>query len=102
MLPRSLFVHNIQRLGEHPVSGGGFADIWRGLLPSPYTASTILMNVQRLGIYHEQVVALKVLRVFAVDGVLATLRKVSDRFLAHAFSKLCSRSSVKRPWFGVN
>jgi hypothetical protein len=63
---------------------------------------SILMNVQRLGIYHEQVVALKVLRVFAVDGVLAELRKVSDRFLAHAFSKLCSRSSVKRPWFGVN
>jgi hypothetical protein len=30
LLPSSLFVWDIQRIGDYPVSGGGFADIWKG------------------------------------------------------------------------
>lgn len=31
MLPNSLFVSAIQLIGDHAVSGGGHADVWKGV-----------------------------------------------------------------------
>jgi len=56
-LPNSLFVDNIQRDGSNAVSGGGCADIWKGK-------------------HYDQVVALKVLRVFTTSTIHHKLQRV--------------------------
>ncbi|KAF9022764.1 kinase-like protein [Hymenopellis radicata] len=58
IVPDSFFCHDIQREGAHAVSGGGFADIWKGIRA-----------------HDRKVVCLKVLRIFefaeARDTIIA-------------------------------
>lgn len=49
-------IHDLQKLGSHPVGGGGFADIWQGEL---------------LG----RTVALKVLRLFGQTDITEQIRQ---------------------------
>lgn len=30
ILPDNLFIHAIKKVGDNPVAGGGFADVWKG------------------------------------------------------------------------
>ena len=32
MYPQCLQIENVQQIGEHPVAGGGFGDVWKGRL----------------------------------------------------------------------
>lgn len=41
-LPRGLLVTGVQRIGAHPVAGGGFADVWQGVLRGAPVALKVL------------------------------------------------------------
>ncbi|KIK64855.1 hypothetical protein GYMLUDRAFT_143969, partial [Collybiopsis luxurians FD-317 M1] len=45
ILPSSLFVQDLQRIGQNPIRGGGFADIWRGTMGSN---QSVCLKVLRL------------------------------------------------------
>ena len=51
IFPDRLFIQIARKVGDNPVAGGGFADVWRGLIESK--------NIR---------VAMKALRIFGVDG----------------------------------
>ncbi len=74
-LPNSLFISGVHRIGDNPIGGGGFADIWQGTTDD------------KAGI-----VALKVLRIFdgsqRVESVLKVCHPSSFRLMA------CSRIST--------
>lgn len=57
VLPSCLYVTGVQKTGDHPVSGGGYADVWRGQ-------------------FGETPVALKVLRFFGSQSDLDKVQKV--------------------------
>ncbi|KAJ8077692.1 Rho guanine nucleotide exchange factor [Marasmius tenuissimus] len=50
LYPKCLTLRNVEKLGEHPVAGGGFGDVWKGKVA-------------------DQTVCLKVVRVFAASDV---------------------------------
>ncbi|KAG7089824.1 hypothetical protein E1B28_011472 [Marasmius oreades] len=50
LYPECLMIHNVRKIGEHPVGGGGFGDVWEGVLDSSEGSP--------------QKVCLKVIRVF--------------------------------------
>ncbi|KAF9033967.1 kinase-like protein [Hymenopellis radicata] len=52
LVPTSFFCRNVKREGDHPIWGGGFADIWKGSMAVDDTAN------------FSKVVCLKVLRFF--------------------------------------
>lgn len=56
-LPRILILNNIRRISSNPVCGGGFADVWKGMKS-------------------EEVVALKVLRIYGQDAASKQTRQV--------------------------
>ena len=56
--PSTLFVRGVERIGKNAVTGGGFADIWRGKIDN-------------------KIVALKVLRIFDWSADQSKLFKVS-------------------------
>ncbi|KAF9257434.1 kinase-like protein [Marasmius fiardii PR-910] len=56
LCPQCLMVKNVKRLGDFPVSGGGFGDVWKG----------------KIG---EQVVCLKVVKVYLVSDVQQLLQE---------------------------
>lgn len=56
-MPRSLFVHDAERTSSSPISGGGFADVYKGKL-------------------HGNPIALKVLRIFGSELRQASLHQV--------------------------
>jgi len=43
MLPSSLFIDEVQRIGQHPVSGGGSSDIWKG---TQYTVPIAILQLR--------------------------------------------------------
>ncbi|KAL0573288.1 hypothetical protein V5O48_008671 [Marasmius crinis-equi] len=50
LCPKCLVIKNVKKLGEHPVGGGGFGDVWKGKIDG-------------------QVVCLKVVKVYLVSDV---------------------------------
>lgn len=85
ILPTSFFVHDIERIGDHPVSGGGFADIYQGQIYRPSRDSHRKLT-PKLGLYRNQTVALKVLRVFTTDNMREKLQHVGSQPVSrHAY-----------------
>ncbi|SJL10564.1 uncharacterized protein ARMOST_13951 [Armillaria ostoyae] len=80
ILPSSLICQEAIREGTHPVSGGGFADIWKGRL-------------------HENPVCLKVLRVFIAEQAR---EKLIRDFCQEAFVWKLLRHPNVLPFLGVN
>lgn len=66
ILPRSIFMTGISRIGDNPVHGGGFADVWKGELNGKF-------------------LALKVLRIFSL---------LDSQKLQKVCSSRCSRISI--------
>ncbi len=82
ILPEQLMVRGVERLGDHAVAWGGFADIWKGTVKA-------------------ELVALKVLRLYgqpeaqkAMISVCTSLPRIEMVCLIR------SRHSAKRNWFG--
>ncbi|KAJ6579471.1 kinase-like domain-containing protein, partial [Mycena vulgaris] len=63
-LPSSMFIHGVTRCGDHPISGGGFSDVYQAL-------------------YKGETVALKAIRTFHRGSILRRLR-----------SKLCQEAHI--------
>ncbi|KIK53350.1 hypothetical protein GYMLUDRAFT_179106, partial [Collybiopsis luxurians FD-317 M1] len=48
ILPLSLIIRDIKREGQNPVAGGGFADIWRGILnEKPVCLKVLRLTLER-------------------------------------------------------
>ncbi|KAH8110411.1 kinase-like protein [Phellopilus nigrolimitatus] len=43
-LPKFLFLSNIKRVGKNPITGGGFADVWKGSMGGNLVALKVLRN----------------------------------------------------------
>ncbi|KAG7090171.1 hypothetical protein E1B28_011778 [Marasmius oreades] len=56
LCPQCLTINNVKKLGEHPVGGGGFGDVWKGMIG-------------------EQVVCLKVVKVYLASDVQQLLQE---------------------------
>ncbi|KAK1230422.1 Rho guanine nucleotide exchange factor [Marasmius sp. AFHP31] len=56
MFPRCLRINNVERLGSHPVAGGGFGDVWKGKIAG-------------------ETVCLKVVKVYLASDVEQLLRE---------------------------
>ncbi|KAF9022754.1 hypothetical protein BDZ89DRAFT_956290 [Hymenopellis radicata] len=84
MLPSSFFCRNVRRVGTHPVSGGGFADIWKGSIAG-------------------KTVCVKVLRFFSANATGQNLVKVTlkDCFQEAVVWKQLKHPNVL-PFLGVN
>ncbi|KAK1223868.1 Rho guanine nucleotide exchange factor [Marasmius sp. AFHP31] len=57
MYPECLTIKNVEKLGEHPVAGGGFGDVWKGRVA-------------------EQTVCLKIVRVFNASDLQRLVKAV--------------------------
>ncbi|KAL0057350.1 hypothetical protein AAF712_016016, partial [Marasmius tenuissimus] len=56
MYPECLTIKNVEKLGEHPVAGGGFGDVWKGRVA-------------------DQTVCLKIVRVFGASDLQQLLKE---------------------------
>ncbi|KAL0059790.1 hypothetical protein AAF712_013431 [Marasmius tenuissimus] len=56
MCPKCLKINNVERLGSHPVAGGGFGDVWKG----------------KIG---DEIVGLKVVRAFQLSDVQRLIKE---------------------------
>ncbi|KAL0580878.1 Rho guanine nucleotide exchange factor [Marasmius crinis-equi] len=56
MYPKCLKINNVERLGSHPVGGGGFGDVWKGRIA-------------------DEIVCLKVVKVYLVSDVQQLLKE---------------------------
>ena len=77
LCPSCLTIQGVARLGEHPVDGGGFGDIWKG----------------RLEGVDDQLVCLKVVKVYLMKDIKRLLKvrstdRNSCRFEALTFAPL--------------
>jgi hypothetical protein len=80
VLPNSFVLRGVTKSTEHPVSGGGFADIYQGS-------------------YKGREVALKVLRVFVTEENRKRIHRVSHNDL-HSTPNLFFRKSLMKHSFG--
>ncbi|KAG7091121.1 hypothetical protein E1B28_010175 [Marasmius oreades] len=64
--PRCLVIENVRQVGDHPVAGGGFGDVWRGYFDGPHS--------------QPRLVCLKVLRTFESTDV----ERMSEQYTREA------------------
>ncbi len=82
ILPDQLLLHGVEKLGEHAVAWGGFADIWKGTV-------------------NGELVALKVLRLYGQPEEQKALINVCTSIsCAESLGLIRSRHSAKRHWCG--
>ncbi|KAL0569037.1 hypothetical protein V5O48_012933 [Marasmius crinis-equi] len=78
LCPNCLAIKNVKKLGEHPVGGGGFGDVWRG----------------KIG---DQVVCLKVVKVYLVSDV----KKLMTEYMREAIVWQQLRHPNLLPFMGM-
>ncbi|KIK64864.1 hypothetical protein GYMLUDRAFT_258825 [Collybiopsis luxurians FD-317 M1] len=67
ILPSSLFIKELQRDGQNPIGGGGFADIWRGIAGSN---QSICLKVLRLILEPDEDVREKIRKQFCNEALV--------------------------------
>ncbi|KIK64865.1 hypothetical protein GYMLUDRAFT_258826, partial [Collybiopsis luxurians FD-317 M1] len=67
ILPSSLFVQDLQRIGQNPIRGGGFADIWRGTTGSN---QSVCLKVLRLILEPDEDVREKIRKQFCNEALV--------------------------------
>ncbi|KAF9067334.1 kinase-like domain-containing protein [Rhodocollybia butyracea] len=65
-LPSSLVIYDVQRKGQRPVGGGGFADIWEGILGN----QKVCLKVLRLLVEPDEQVREKTRRRFCNEAII--------------------------------
>ncbi|KAJ3862367.1 hypothetical protein EV359DRAFT_10643, partial [Lentinula novae-zelandiae] len=66
ILPSSMILQEIEREGQNPVGGGGFADIWRGAVNN----QSVCLKVLRLVIEPDEEVRQRIRRQFCNEALL--------------------------------
>ncbi|KAF9263004.1 kinase-like protein [Marasmius fiardii PR-910] len=46
--PRCLILQNVRKIGEHPVGGGGFGDVWKGTIGDSETVRVVCLKVVKI------------------------------------------------------
>ncbi|KAK7041456.1 hypothetical protein VNI00_009322 [Paramarasmius palmivorus] len=95
-LPSSMFLRNIECLGEHPLGGGAFSDIWKGLVGQ----QSICLKVIRLHIEGDTLKREKIYATFCQEALLWTHLRHDNvlPFLGVNTELFLSRLCLISPW----